>query len=520
MTDGIKIERALLSCWDKEGLFDLATELVKQDVEIVSSSGTAGYLQEKKIRITPVEDVTGFGSILDGRVKTLHPYIHGAILAKRTAEHLRQLNIHKIKPIDLVVVNLYPFLNAIQDPNSKSSDVFEMIDIGGPAMLRAAAKNFQYVVALHQPKQYKEFIEMIKTTGAVVPREYSRKLAGEAFSYTAYYDSQISHYFENMVENSSIPVKLSLFFEKKKDLRYGENPHQAAAFYIPSYQDETEMNEPEQIWGKEMSYNNFVDVYAADAIVSDFKEPTVAIVKHTNPCGLSSRENLSEAFSAALACDPLSAFGGIIAANRAVDSDTAQKIKNSFYECIIAPDYIEDSLDILKMKKNLRILKRWTNSKNVLKTEFKYLPYGLLSQERDLLDLDEEKLKSVCKRKPTAVEEKDLFFAWKVVKHVKSNAIVFVKNKQLLGVGAGQMSRVDAVKLAGLKATIARHDLNRAVMASDAFFPFRDGIDEAASAGITAVIQPGGSVRDQEVIQAADEYKMAMLLTGIRHFKH
>ena len=520
MPADIKIQRALLSCWNKEGLAELARELIRWNIEIISSGGTSDYLRDHKIPVTKVEDITGFPSMLEGRVKTLHPYIHGAILAKRTPEHLRQLEQLGIKPIDLVVVNLYPFLQVSSEKALNPAEMIELIDIGGPALLRAAAKNFNYVVPVFNPAQYNILVKTLKEHKGNFPIELSQQFCTEAFYFTAYYDSQISQYFEESENKQGLPDRLSLFYRKKSDLRYGENPHQAAALYDPVTWDQNSHSGLQQLWGKEMSYNNYIDVISAAELAGEFKEPTVAIIKHTNPCGIASRETIREAFGRALAGDPVSAYGGIIASNRMIDLDTAQEIQKSFYECIIAQEYNEDALNVLRKKKNLRILKNMSNIENTAKFEVKFLPFGILLQDKDIVDLNIKELVSVGAREPGNEEKADLFFAWRVVKHVKSNAIVYVKNRELVGVGAGQMSRVDAVKLAGLKAKESGHALENAVMASDAFFPFRDGIDEAARAGIRAVIQPGGSIRDQEVIEAAKQHNMAMLFTGIRHFKH
>ena len=520
MSEGIKIKRALLSCWDKIGLAEFASELRKWKIEIISSGGTAEYLQNNGIPVTTVEEITGFPSLLEGRVKTLHPNIHAAILAKRTPEHLQQLKDLGINPIDLVVVNLYPFLQAVSEKKLSQDEMIEMIDIGGPTLLRAAAKNHNYVVPIFNPAQYSTVIESLKENKGSIPRDLSRQFCTEAFNYTAYYDSQISRYFDGLERDESLPERLSLFFQKKSDLRYGENPHQTSALYRPLFSEQDNISEPRQLWGKEMSYNNYIDVISAAELIREFSEPTVAIIKHTNPCGIASRTTIREAFIRALAGDPLSAFGGIIASNRAIDLETTEEIHKSFYECVIAPDYSQEALKVLQKKKNLRILQNMSNIEDTVKTEVKFLPFGILMQDKDIIDLNLNELVSVGAREPENKERSDLFFAWKVVKHVKSNAIVYVRNNQLLGVGAGQMSRVDAVKLAGVKAKEAGHSLDNTVMASDAYFPFRDGIDEAAKAGIRAVIQPGGSIRDQEVIDAVKEYNMAMLLTGIRHFKH
>jgi len=517
MGDAIKIKRALFSCWDKTGIAELARTLHNAGVEIISSGGTAQHLIDHGVSVKKVEEITGFPEILDGRVKTLHPLIHGAILARRTPDHLSQLREHHIQPLDMVVVNLYPFLHYV-DSGQDESEMIELIDIGGPAMLRAAAKNFTYVVALHQPDQYREFLQVWEESSGEIPLSYRKKWAVQAFFYTSYYDVQISTYFASQMDSEGFPQYLSQFYEKKKDLRYGENPHQSAALYQPF--DLPELPDLEQLWGKEMSFNNYGDVVAAFQLVSEFDEPAAVVVKHTNPCGAAIASQLSEAFQRALAGDPMSAFGGIIACNREVDQSTAEIISQSFFECIIAPNYSEVAFSLLKKKKNLRVLrpKNWPDASQGM--EMKHLPIGILVQNADAVDYDSDRLQVVTERPPDSREKDDLLFAWKVVKYVKSNAIVFVKDRQLIGVGAGQMSRVDAVKLARQKAKEAGHELAGAVMASDAFFPFRDGIDRAAEFGITAVIQPGGSIRDQEVREAANQYKMAMLFTGIRHFKH
>jgi phosphoribosylaminoimidazolecarboxamide formyltransferase/IMP cyclohydrolase len=517
MSSPVTIKRALISCWDKNGILKLARALQKNKVEIISSGGTARYLTGHGISVIPVENVTGFPEILNGRVKTLHPAIHAAILAKRTPQHLAQLHELGIEPFDLVVVNLYPF---VQNINQKKSlaEMIELIDIGGPAMLRAAAKNYQYVTVLHSPDQYEDFLKVWKENKLQIPVEYNLKLCSELFFHTSYYDSQISEYLSSVKLSEKLPQRISRFYMKMTDLRYGENPHQDAAIYRQPDQ-KVQNRKIIQLAGKEMSYNNYVDVISAAALVEEFSDPMVAVVKHTNPCGAAIAEDLAMAFVNARAGDPASAFGGIVAANREIDEKTAKLIHETFFECIIAPDFSEAALAVLKTKKNLRLLKK-TDSLTQAGLEFRYLPVGLLAQEPDRVSLDPQKLLSVTRRIPDAEEEKDLFFAWKIAKHVKSNAIVFAAKGKILGVGAGQMSRVDSVKLARLKAEEAGHKLKGAVMASDAFFPFRDGIDTAARAGITAVIQPGGSVRDQEVIDAANEHNISMIFTNIRHFKH
>jgi len=429
MPEGIKIKRALFSCWDKNGLAEFARELEQWKIEMISSGGTADYLQNNNIPVTPVEEITGFPSLLEGRVKTLHPNIHAAILAKRTPEHLQQLSDLGVNSIDLVVVNLYPFLQAASEKGISPEEMIELIDIGGPTLLRAAAKNHNYVVPVFDPAQYSTVIESLKENGGSISPDLSRQLCVEAFYYTAYYDSQISQYFDSLEKGESLPGRLSLFYRKKTDLRYGENPHQSAALYTAPLPG-TNTSEPRQLWGKEMSHNNYVDVISAADLIREFQEPTVAIIKHTNPCGIASRARIREAFTCALAGDPLSAFGGIIAANRAIDLETAEEIRKSFYECIIAPDYSAEALKVLQKKKNLRILQNMSNIENTTKTEVKFLPFGILMQDKDIIDLNMNELASVGEREPKKEERTDLFFAWKVVKHVKSNAIVYVKNKE------------------------------------------------------------------------------------------
>ncbi len=519
MADNISIKQALLSCWDKTGLAELAHHLVQQEVEIISSGGTAKFLSEKGIKVIKIEEVTGFKEILDGRVKTLHPFIHAAILARRTKDHLQQLKANGIKPIDLVVVNLYPFQDFL-DKEKPVLEMIELIDIGGPAMLRAAAKNYFHVVVLHHPDQYHLFLDTWEQNHYSIPVEFSLRLAADTFFHTSFYDAQINQFFDALCSQEKLPSRFSLHYQKQKDLRYGENPHQAAAIYVSPPQFQKNLPIMDQLWGKEMSYNNFVDVTAAARVVSEFSEPAVTIVKHTNPCGAAVDVRLVNAFDKALAGDPVSAFGGIVAANKEIDHEVAEHLGHTFFECIIAPDFSAEALNILKSKKNVRILKSSQLFSENIKYEFHHLPVGMLVQEPDRIFLEEDHLQSVGFRDPTLEEKRDLFFAWKIVKHVKSNAIVFAKDLQILGVGAGQMSRVDSVKIACRKAQENGHNLQGAVMASDAFFPFPDGIVEAAKAGITAVIQPGGSVRDKEVIEAARQHQLSMLFTGIRHFKH
>jgi len=520
MSEFIEIRRALLSCWNKDGLLPLARALAEKGVELISSGGTARFLRENGLQVIEVSRLTQFPEMLDGRVKTLHPVIHGAILARRTPEHLQQLRQAGIQPIDLVVVNLYPFLEASRRAGKSEEEMVELIDIGGPAMLRAAAKNHRHVVPLHHPGQYGQFLDIWQSHHFRFPVTESRKLAAQAFYFTAYYDARISGFLQDD-EKQSLPGQISLFYRRSHSLRYGENPHQPAALYVPfSQEQEKDVAGLQQLQGKEMSFNNYVDVAAAAMLAEEFQEPFAAIIKHTNPCGAASAGTLQEAFQKALATDPISAFGGIIAVNQPLDGPTAEKISSSFYECVVAPDYTSDALDQLRKKKNLRVLRKTESWKDKNQLDVKFLPVGMLVQLPDREVLPEQQVESVGDREPTESEWQDLRWAWKIVKHVKSNAIVLVRNRQLLGVGAGQMSRVDAVRLAVEKAHQAGHSLQGAVLASDAFFPFPDGVEVAAEAGVTAVIQPGGSIRDDQVIQSARQKNLAMILTHIRHFKH
>ena len=518
----IEIKRALISCWNKEGIEELAQALREFRVEIISSGGTAAHLRQHDIPVTTVESLTGYPSILGGRVKTLHPKIHAAILAADSPEHQRDLEKIDVKPVQLVVVNLYPFVTEAMQKNLSLDDAIEFIDIGGPAMLRAAAKNFRHVVALHLPGQYPAFIEQLRANGGSISPEYSRSRAKEAFLYTCWYDSQVHSYFSGLDETAktSLPAVHTLLLEKQADLRYGENPHQKAAVYHHYGGQPVGMEKMQQLWGKPLSYNNYVDVQAAYALVLEFEQPAVAIVKHTNPCGAAVDNALSSAFEKALRGDSVSAFGGIVACNRTVDDQTAELISKIFFECIIAPQFETAALEILQKKKNLRLLSLAQEDFSLTGSEIKSLNGVFLLQERDAIAENRTHWQVVTEREPNEQEWEELSFAWKIVKHVKSNAIVFTKHLEVYGVGAGQMSRVDSVKIARMKAEQAQRELTGCVMASDAFFPFRDGIDEAARSGITAVIQPGGSIRDEEVIQAANEHGLTMVFTGIRHFKH
>ncbi|NOX37691.1 MAG: bifunctional phosphoribosylaminoimidazolecarboxamide formyltransferase/IMP cyclohydrolase [Calditrichaeota bacterium] len=517
----LKIQRALISCWDKTGLPELAAVLQKYGVEIISSGGTATFLQEQGIPVTTVESITGYPEILDGRVKTLHPAIHGAILATDQPHHQQQLKDAGIQPVQLVVVNLYPFVQEAIRKNLPIDQAIEYIDIGGPAMLRAAAKNYRFTLPLHRPEMYEPFIRLLEQHEGSIPEDFRIEMARQVFFYTAWYDGMIQQYFSQKQGDTGLPAQQALFLERQAELRYGENPHQRAAFYVPFNQSTRGMAHIRQLWGKQLSFNNYVDVAAAYQLVAEFDKAAVAIIKHTNPCGVALDDaSLLRAYQKALQGDPVSAFGGIVALNRVVDEATASEMSRLFLECIIAPGFDPGALKALQRKKNVRLLELPIEHVREQKWDWKQLPGAFLIQNADNMPEDFRNWKVVTE---TPVDEalwKELIFAWKVVKHVKSNAIVLAKGEEVYGVGAGQMSRVDAVELAIQKAQKAGRQLQGMVLASDAFFPFRDGIDLAARHGVIAVIQPGGSVRDAETIQAANEHKMAMVFTGTRHFKH
>ena len=517
-----KIKRAIISVSDKEDIIDFARGLEELGIEIISTGGTARILQKEKIKVTSISEVTGFPEILEGRVKTLHPLIFGGILAKReSALHQKQIKEQNVNQIDLVVVNLYPFEKTISKKEVTLDEAIENIDIGGPSLLRAAAKNYQDVTVVIQPESYPAIIKELKENDGEVSLKTKKKLAVEVFEHTAFYDTMISKYLrKNMVKEEVLfPVNLNMLAKKKLDLRYGENPHQSASFYREPFVNEANLGDAIQLGGKELSFNNLVDLNGVLEIIKDFSEPTVVFVKHTNPCGLASADSICDAYQRAYAGDPLSAYGSIIGINRIVDVELAHLIKNTtFVEAILAPDYKEDALEILRKKKNRRIIKVGDLSKQDSKVQdIKKISGGFLVQDRNLHELNIEDLKVVSEKKSTQKELEELLFAWKAVKHIKSNAIVLTKDKQIVGAGAGQMSRVDSVKIAVMKSEGRSAD---SYLASDAFFPFRDGIDEAAKAGVKAIIQPGGSKRDQEVIDAANEHGLVMVLTGTRCFKH
>ncbi len=511
------IRRALLSVSDKTGIVDLAGNLNEIGIEIISTGGTAKAIESAGIPVRRVEEITGFPEMLDGRVKTLHPVIHGGILALRNEEHLKQIEEQGIEPIDMVVVNLYPFEKVAKNENASVEDLIENIDIGGPTLIRSAAKNHENVVVVSNPERYDEVVEAIIEEGEVPP-ELRRELALEAFAHTAAYDSMIYTTLAQRFTGKKFPEHLFLHYLKVQDLRYGENKEQEAAFYREPEIKEVSIASAKQLHGKAMSYNNILDTNDALELIKDFDEPTVAAIKHTNPCGVASADDIYTAFRRAMDADPMSAYGGILALNREVTYDIVKDLKGVFLEVIIAPSYEEKALERLMKRKNLRIVETGPLEHAKPSMDYRKVVGGMLAQDRDISRLDDpSKLKVVSERAPTQKEIEDMLFAWRVTKHVKSNSIIYAKDKTTVGIGAGQMSRVDAAKIASFK---AGDRAKGAVMSSDAFFPFRDGIDEAAKAGVTAVIHPGGSIRDEEVIQAANEYGMAMVFTGYRLFKH
>ncbi|MCL1874258.1 MAG: bifunctional phosphoribosylaminoimidazolecarboxamide formyltransferase/IMP cyclohydrolase [Clostridiales bacterium] len=509
-------KRALVSVSDKTGLVDFARRLSQLGYEIVSTGGTYSVIKEAGIDALYISEITHFPEILEGRVKTLHPAVHGGILAKRSPEHLAQLAELDIGLIDLVVVNLYPFRATIAKPGVTFAEAIENIDIGGPTMVRAAAKNHRDVLVVVNPARYESVIQLLENGD--MDEQTRLDLAAEAFRHTAEYDAFIASYLYQESGNSGekFPDLFLIAGEKVQDLRYGENPHQQAAFYTLPEQGPS-LGKARQLQGKELSFNNIIDLNAALGLALEYEEPACAIIKHTNPCGVALGENLPAAYERALAADPVSAYGGIVGLNRPVDEELAALIAKLFLEAVIAPEFTPKALAILGAKVNLRLLAcdNWKILPNSL--EWKKVRGGFLVQDPDETRLNPADLQVVSKRAPSEAELKELLFAWPVVKHVKSNAIVLSKGRQTLGVGAGQMNRVGAAEIALRQ---AGEQAKGAVLASDAFFPFRDTIDAAAAAGVTAVIQPGGSIRDKESVEAADEHGLAMVLTGMRHFKH
>jgi phosphoribosylaminoimidazolecarboxamide formyltransferase / IMP cyclohydrolase len=519
------IKRALISVSDKADVLDFARRLQELGVEILSTGGTAKLLTQGGIRVVEVSEYTGFPEMMDGRVKTLHPRIHGGLLGRRGVDD-EVMAEHGIQPIDLVVVNLYPFEATVARPECDLSTAIENIDIGGPSMIRSAAKNHAAVTVVVDAADYERVLAEMKAHQGAVSAATRLDLAIKAFEHTARYDGAIANYLGGIRPDGSrepFPRSLSVQFRKVGDMRYGENPHQRAAFYQDFDPDEPCVATAVQLQGKELSFNNVADTDAALECVKSFVDrPACVIVKHANPCGVAQGETVLEAYERAYQTDPTSAFGGIIAFNRPLDPRTAHAIiDRQFVEVIIAPELEEEALAVLAHKKNVRVLScgEWSTER-VPGMDLKRVTGGLLVQDRDLGSIHAQELRLVSRRSPTDQELHDLLFAWKVVKYVKSNAIVYVKNEQTIGIGAGQMSRVYSARIAAIKAADEGLEVKGSVMASDAFFPFRDGIDSAAQAGITAVIQPGGSVRDEEVIAAADEHGMAMVFTGMRHFRH
>ncbi|MDU4961587.1 MAG: bifunctional phosphoribosylaminoimidazolecarboxamide formyltransferase/IMP cyclohydrolase [Sporomusaceae bacterium] len=511
----MKVKTALLSVSDKSGLVEFAQGLHELGVKIISTGGTMQALRQAGLPVTYVSDITGFPEIMDGRVKTLNPLIHGGILAVRdNPEHMAAMDRHGIAPIDLVVVNLYPFRQTIAKEGVALAEAVENIDIGGPAMIRAAAKNFNDVAVVVNPAGYAAVLAQLRQYGAI-QADTRMALAQEAFAHTAYYDASIARYLGQQLGEGQFPRELHFVYEKVQDLRYGENPHQAAAFYREK-DGKTGIAAAEQLHGKELSYNNIVDIEAAHALAAEFNGPAAVIIKHTNPCGAATAADLAAAYAKALASDPVSAFGGIVGLNRPVDLETARQIAALFAEAVIAPAYDADALALLQQKKNVRLL-RLPAQRSAGGQVWKYVSGGLLIQTEDAAGPVEIEMNIVSGKPPDDQLREQLLFAWKVAKHVKSNAIVVAAANQTLGVGAGQMNRVGAARIALEQ---AGEQARGAVLASDAFFPFRDTVDLAARAGITAIIQPGGSVRDEESIQAAAEQGITMVFTSVRHFRH
>ena len=517
------IKQALISVSDKTGIVEFAKGLNRFGVAILSTGGTAKLLSQSGVKVTEVGDYTGFPEMLDGRVKTLHPKVHAGILARRDVPgHMQAMNQANIPTIDMVVVNLYPFRETIAKPGCTLEEAIENIDIGGPTMVRAAAKNHQHVAVVTDPADYRKLLAEMQSANGAIGLETRFRLAQKAFSHTAAYDGAISNYLTatNLEgEHVAFPSQINFSFNKVQDLRYGENPHQNAAFYRDLVSVPGSLSEYQQIQGKELSYNNIADSDAAWECVKTFDQPACVIIKHANPCGVAVGKDALQAYKLAFATDPTSAFGGIIAFNRPVDGAAAAAVTQQFVEVVIAPGFSEDAKRILAQKVNIRVLivpiAEGTNNLDI-----KRVGGGMLVQMPDHLNVAASQLKVVTKKQPTLQQLDDLLFAWRVAKFVKSNAIVFAGNGQTLGVGAGQMSRVDSARIASIKAQNAGLNLQGSAVASDAFFPFRDGVDVVVQAGARAVIQPGGSMRDDEVITAADEHGIAMVFTGVRHFRH
>ncbi len=524
----IKIRRALISVSDKKGIVELAKELREFGVEIISTGGTAKKLESAGVKVKRISEITRFPELLDGRVKTLHPKIFAGLLARRDkSDHLKQLRKQDIGLIDMAVVNLYPFEETIKKKGAKEEEIIENIDIGGPSLLRAAAKSFEDVVVITSPARYQEIITELKVNNGRIKKETSRRLAIDVFQLTSWYNHLISQYLRETTLKEEFPDSKEIFLKKIQDLRYGENPHQKASFYGErGILENSCLTGAKQLQGKEISFNNLLDLQAGLALVREFKEPAAVVIKHTNPCGTALGKNIVQAYKRAYRTDPVSAFGSIVALNRKVEKSFAKELKGRFVEAVIAPEFDKKALEILAKKKDLRVLQ--IKNQSLIKSgvkiknreyDYRRISGGLLIQEKDD-KLFAGKLKLVTKRRPTKKEIANLKFAWVVAKHVKSNSIVLVKNKTTVGVGAGQMSRVDSCEIAIKKSEKSSLSVKGAVAASDAFFPFPDGVNLLAKKGIVAIIQPGGSMRDKEVISAANKHKLAMVFTGMRHFKH
>jgi phosphoribosylaminoimidazolecarboxamide formyltransferase/IMP cyclohydrolase len=508
--------RAIISVSDKSGVVDFARGLKELGIEIFSTGGTKKSLEAAGVKIHSISELTGFPEILDGRVKTLHPAVHGGILARRDLpQHLSQLTQNHIELIDMVVVNLYPFVETVTKAEVSLDEALENIDIGGPSMIRSSAKNFPSVLVVVDPGDYDAILQKLRQGNIDV--EYRKRLAQKAFQHVALYDTAIAQY----LNEEAFPEEMTIALKKARSLRYGENPHQQAAFYIEQNvrQKQDGLTSLEQLGGPEISFNNLLDLDAALNLLADFSDPTIAVLKHNNSCGLSSHNDLAEAYRRALTGDPIAAFGGIVASNQIIDLATAQEINKTHYDAIVAPEYQKKALELLGRKESLRLVKvaPYRPSSTESRLDFRRVRGGFLAQTPDTLTKLELKPRVVTKRQPSEAELSDLFFAWKAVKSIKSNAIVIAKDKTLLGMGAGQPSRVVSVELALKRAGDRAKD---SVLASDAFFPFADGPELAIKQGVTAIIQPGGSVRDKEVIELADKYNVAMVFTGVRHFRH
>ncbi|HEY0701835.1 MAG TPA: bifunctional phosphoribosylaminoimidazolecarboxamide formyltransferase/IMP cyclohydrolase [Candidatus Acidoferrales bacterium] len=522
------IARALISVYDKTGIVEFARELASLSVEIVSTGGTAKLLREAGVAVRDVSELTGWPEMLGGRVKTLHPKVHGGILFQRSkAGDRAQVAEYEIGPIDLVIVNLYPFSATAATPGVTPEELIENIDIGGPAMVRSAAKNFQSVGVVTDHADYPAILAELQQHGELTLAT-RLSLARKAYARTARYDGEIATELERLTVDGDtvsigalekLPERINISLQRRQSMRYGENPHQNAALYVPAGAIPSGLAGARQIQGKELSYNNLVDLDSAWALAVEFHRPAVAIIKHNNPCGAAEQDSLVEAYLKALACDPISAFGGVVAINRPLDAATAEELSKLFVECIVAPGFEPAALEKLAAKKNLRLLEL-QRGESVHEMDMKRISGGILVQDPDEHELTEAELKVATKRAPSSQEIRALMFAWKVCKHVKSNAIVFAREGQTVGIGAGQMSRVDAAKIAVIKAATANLPLAGSVAASDAFFPFPDGVEEIGKAGATAIIQPGGSKGDPDVIAMSEKYDMAMVFSGVRHFRH